>query len=52
MNKEKSVKGMLVMVPPSLLERFKAMCDRRYATVSGTVKKLMVEWIEREEKHD
>jgi phage-related protein len=44
--KEKATAQMLVWIQPSLYKQFKKVCEKKYSSVSGMVKKLMVKFIE------
>ena len=48
--KEKSTEQMLVFMQPSLYKRFRKVCEKKYSSVSGIVKKLIVEFVEKNEK--
>jgi hypothetical protein len=47
--KEKSTEQMLVFMQPSLYKRFRKVCEKKYSSVSGMVKKLILEFVEKNE---
>lgn len=44
--KEKSDKDMRIRIPLSMHKKFKVLCDKKYKTVSGTIKELILKYIE------
>jgi len=44
--KEKSTEQLMLWVPPSLNKKFKKVCEKKYSSVSGMIKELMVKFIE------
>jgi hypothetical protein len=47
--KEKATEQMLVWLQPSLYARFKKICEKKYSSVSGTIKELMIKFVEANE---
>jgi hypothetical protein len=42
MKKEKFIKEIRIVIPPSLYDKFKKKCDEEYKTISEACRELMV----------
>lgn len=51
-NKEQNTAQLQIRIQPSLFECFKKVCDEKYKSVSGTLKDLIVEFVEKNEKNN
>ena len=47
--KEQNTAQVQIRIQPSLYERFKKMCEKKYGTISGVIKDLMVKAVEESE---
>ena len=47
--KEKSTEQLMLWIQPTLYKRFKKVCEKKYSSVSGMVKKLIVDFVEKNE---
>ena len=48
--KEQNTAQMLIRIQPSLYEKFKLVCDKKYTSVSGMVKEMIVKFVEENEE--
>ena len=47
MDKEKITRHVLIVVQPSLFEKFQAKCKVKYKTVSEVIREFMVKYVEK-----
>ena len=50
MKKEKNTAQLQIRIRPSLLKRFKKVCDKKYKSVAGAVKEVIVKFVEENEE--
>ena len=44
--KEQNTGQLQIRIQPTLYERFKKICERKYASISSVVKELVVKYVE------
>lgn len=50
MNKKERNTGQLqIRIQPSLFDRFRKICEKKYASISGVIKELIVKYVEENE---
>jgi predicted DNA-binding protein len=50
MKKEQNTSQLQIRIQPSLYERLKKVCEHKYKSISGTMKDLIVKFVEENEK--
>jgi predicted DNA-binding protein len=47
--KEQNTSQLQIRIRPSLLEKFKKVCEKKYKSVAGAIKEMIVKFVEENE---